>query len=152
MKAKDMIKSLCFIAGIFCISFAPAAFAEDFCASGSNCVGLKIENYSSTLVKQVRIDQEKTNGACEAASQKFSQNLTGVNITGENLRGESFVVQVNPSCQYKIKYGTTSGCAGDKVAHMSPNNFNNEKDLVQLIGACGSLKTSKLNEFNAYGG
>lgn len=128
-----------------------SAQAENFCPSDADCVGLKIENNSSALVKQVRIDQEKTDGLCDAVTQNLTQNLSGLNITAGELRGESFTVQVYPSCQYKIKYGTTSGCAGDKVTHMKPSNFDSGKDLVQLIGACGTLKTTKIEEINYYG-
>ncbi len=134
------------------ITFTTAsAQAEDFCKSGAECVGLKVENNSAALVKQVRIDQEKTDGVCEAVTQKFTQNLTGLNIAGGDLRSESFTVQVFPSCKYKIKYGTTSGCAGDKVTHMKPSNFESGKDLVQLIGACGTLTTTKIEEIDYYG-
>ena len=130
---------------------AASAQAEDFCSSGTDCVGLKIENNSSALVKQVRIDQEKTDGLCDAVTQKFTQNLSGLNVADGDIRGESFTVRVYPSCKYKIKYGTTSGCAGDKVAHMKPSNFDSGKDLVQLIGACGTLETTKMEEINIYG-
>lgn len=146
-----LLKRLIGVCAVASLLAAPA-LAENFCASDADCKGLKIENNSSALVKQVRVDQEKTDGACEAVTQTFSQNLVGVNITDGELRGESFTVSVNPSCKYKIKYGTTSGCKGDKVTHMTPSNFKNDKDLVQLIGACGTLKTKKLEEFSAYGG
>lgn len=129
----------------------PSAYAFDFCPSDANCVGLKVENNSGALVKQVRIDQEGTGGLCDKVTNTFSSNLSGMNVTGGNLRGESFTTQVYPQCQYKIKYGTTSGCSGDKVTHMKPSNFDSGKDLVQLIGACGTLDTSKLREEDAYG-
>lgn len=129
---------------------APAQ-AENFCPSDADCVGLKIENNSFAIVKQVRVDQEKTDGLCDAVTQKFTQNLSGINFTGGESRGESFTVQVYPSCKYKIKYGTTSGCAGDKVTHMKPSNFDSGKDLVQLIGPCGTLTTTKIKEANYYG-
>jgi len=133
------------------VATAAPAHAEDFCPSDADCVGLKIENNSFALVKQVRVDQEKTDGLCEAVTQKFTKNLSGMNVTDGEVRGESFTVQVYPSCRYKIKYGTSSGCAGDKVTHMKPSNFNSGKDLVQLIGACGTLTTAKINESNYYG-
>jgi len=140
-----------FASALVLAATSASAHAENFCPSDADCLGLKIENNSSALVKKVRIDQEKTGGLCDAATQKFTQNLIGLNVPNGDTRGESFTVQVYSGCQYKIKYGTTSGCAGDKVTHMNPSNFESGKDLVQLNGACGTLKTSKLNESSFYG-
>ncbi|MEM7329377.1 MAG: hypothetical protein AAF437_11595 [Pseudomonadota bacterium] len=123
-------------------TFSGFAFAEsDFCGSDNECQNMGVYNRSAALVTSVVITQEKTDGACALDERTYSQNLTGVG--GANMDGDGFTVSVSPNCQYKIKFKTTSGCTGDKTTHLTPSNFENGKQYVELKGGCGSLDTRK---------
>ena len=120
---------------VFC---SGAAFAnKDFCGDAGTCQDMGVYNRSAALVTSVVITQEKTDGACDYDQRTFSQNLSGTG--GDNMDGDGYEITANTNCKYKVKFKTTDGCSGDKTTHMSPNDFANDKNYVELKGACGSL-------------
>lgn len=120
------------------VALAGTALADsDFCGDAGSCQEMGVYNRSAALVTSVVITQEKTDGACTLDERTITQNLTG--ISGNNAEGEGFTINANTNCQYKVKFKTTSGCTGDKTTHMTPKNFENGKNYVELKGACGSL-------------
>ena len=127
------------IAAALAAAVCGTAMAEDnFCSEGDSCIEVEIHNRSAALVKSVKIEQHTTDGACEYSDNTFSQNLSGTG--GDNMEGDSFMVDLDKSCKYKIKFKTSSGCTGDKTTHLTPEDFADSKSLAQLRGACGSLK------------
>ena len=127
-------------------AISPPTFAQedyntyqaDFCTAPSECSDIKIQNSSSAIVTSVVITQEQTGGKCTLEESTVTQNLTGGTTTSE-----SYKIRVNPHCQYKVKFKTTSGCAGDKTTHMKAPQIQKGLKLVQLKGGCGSLKVKK---------
>ena len=115
--------------------------AANFCTSETaDCESIRIENQAPVTVTKVNLTQEKTDGACAKKEETISQNLSGT-ITGSF--GEFVLAKFDRSCQYKVKFVTTSGCTGDKTAHFKVGNFPLKYNAVVLKGGCGTLKTSK---------
>ena len=128
--------------GAVAAGLSGAAFADgDFCGDAGSCRDMGVYNRSAALVTSVVITQEKTDGACTLDERKFTKNLNG--LGGENMDGDGFTVSANTKCKYKIKFKTTSGCTGDKTAHMKPGNFAENKTYVELKNGCGTLDTRK---------
>jgi hypothetical protein len=118
------------------------ASAEDaFCSDGDSCSEVTVYNHSMALVTSVKIEQHTTDGACEYSDNTYTANLSGTG--GDDWGGDAFDVSLNKNCKYKFKFNTTSGCKGDKTTHMTTGNFADGKSVVQLKGACGSLKVIK---------
>ena len=138
----DMFKklfTLTLASSALAATLSGAAYANsDFCGEAKNCQNIRIHNRSAALVTSVKVTQEKTDGACALDERNFSQNLNGMG--GANFEGDSFLLNVNTDCKYKIKYKTTDGCSGDKVTHLSPGNFAAGKNYSELLYGCGTLK------------
>ncbi len=115
------------------------AAAEDtnFCDGSEKCWDLSVENNSSVTVTKVKITQEKTDGACDKDERSYSQNLAG--NAGSSTGGDTLELIVDKACKYKVKFSTTSGCTGDKVAHIGPKKFAENAETVELVGGCGTL-------------
>lgn len=124
----------------------PASAQMGFCEYGKTCTKVKVANDSSALVKAVNITQKTTDGACDYKKIKHGDNLSGLGGGQGGLEGQSFKIRMKTTCEYKIKYKTTSGCTGDKVAHITPTKFSAGKDAVSLSEACGTLKTNVFKE------
>lgn len=126
---------------IAALSLAGAGLASaestDFCGDAAKCWSVDIENNSSVTVTKVKVTQEKTDGACEKDERSYSQNLAG--NAGSSTGGDALALTVNKACKYKVKFTTTSGCTGDKVAHIGPKKFAENAELVELVGGCGTL-------------
>lgn len=129
------------VAALVAVS-GPASAQMGFCEYGKTCTKVKIANDSSGLVKAVNITQKTTDGACDYKKIKHGDNLSGLGGGPGGLKGESFTIRLRTTCEYKIKYKTTSGCTGDKVAHITPEKFTAGKNAVSLSEACGTLKTN----------
>jgi hypothetical protein len=135
-----MLQRLALLATLTAAISMPAIADSDFCGNAPSCQDFSVYNRSAALVTSVLITQEKTDGACITDERTFTQNLNG--IGGANMDGDGFTVSANTSCKYKVKFKTTSGCAGDKTNHMAPSDFAT-KNYVELVNGCGTLKAKK---------
>jgi len=133
-----MLKRISWLALLAAGISLPGYAEAIFCSYQGECTEIKIQNSSSTIVTAVVLTQEQTGGKCALDERKVTQNLTGGTSTSE-----SYAISVNPHCQYKVKFKTTSGCAGDKTTHMQPTQIQKGLKSVVLQGACGSLKVKK---------
>lgn len=130
------------LSGVIIAMAGPAAAQASFCGVDQTCLGLKVINNSSALVTSVKLTQESTSGACTKDARRVTRNLAGIAGGSGGGGGESFTIGVNTACQYKVKYKTTSGCTGNKTAHMTVKKFAAGQTYVDLSGSCGSLETS----------
>lgn len=141
-----MRAALLFIVAALLAGSGAASAQMGFCYYGNSCTTVKVYNDSSALVKAVNITQKTTDGACEYKKVKHGDNLSGLGGGQGGLKGQSFTIRMKTTGEYKIKYKTTSGCTGDKVAHLTPAKFSAGKDAVSLSEACGTLKTNVFKE------
>ena len=146
MKTTRRCIPLAFAFSICAKSTAVANTAAEFCAQYSDgCTRIKIFNQSATTVTKVNVTQEKTDGACEKKEESINQNLAGWAGDG----GEAVFARILKTCQYKVKYVTTSGCIGDKTAYFKVGNFPGKYNAVKLKGGCGTLSTKKYTTIDA---
>lgn len=109
----------------------------DFCIEGKACSKMVLRSRASVVTTNTKITQESTNGSCIAETRTLKRNLS--------KSGANATVNIDPTCQYKVKFNTTSGCTGDKTAHMRPDDLESVTG-IELRGGCGTLKTSKFEE------
>ena len=126
--------------GVLILGGAANAEAASFCnVDEPNCVKLYVKNSASATVKSVKLTQEQGSKTCKGGVEKtIKKNVTGgTSITP----GEKVAFYADQSCKYKVKFKTTSGCTGDKTTHFNSDDFISGRNLAELSGACGTLKT-----------
>lgn len=109
----------------------------DFCIEGKACNKMVLRSRASVITTNTKITQESTNGTCTEETRTLKRNLSKA--------GANAAVNIDPTCQYKVKFNTTKGCTGDKTAHMRPGDLESVTG-IELRGGCGTLKTSKFEE------
>lgn len=118
------------------LATAERTIRADFCTAQTECFYAFVENDASATVTSVNITQQDGKQSCDKVEKTIKQNLAGG--TGIDP-GQSAKWAANPVCRYKVVFKTTKGCTGDKVAHLKPSHMADERNVVKLQGACGSL-------------
>ena len=108
----------------------------DFCTTQTECFYAFVENDASVTVTSVNITQQDGTQSCDREEKTIKQDLAGG--TGMDP-GQNAKWAANPVCRYKVVFKTTKGCTGDKVAHLKPSHMADNRNVVKLQGACGSL-------------
>ena len=128
--------------------FAGSASADavNFCNTATDCKTVYVQNNAAVTVRKVNITQQKGDESCYGGVMKsvFRDMAGGTGI----IKGQSYKFSANPICKYKVKFKTTSGCAGDKTTHVRPSDFAAGKNIVKLSGPCGWLKTKVATKHN----
>lgn len=143
------MKSILFVAattGAISLAVPVASAQAGFCDSGKDCRTVKIVNSASTVVTSVKITQQSTDGACETDERQYTQNLSATGGGPDGFSSQSFSIGMMTTCTYKVKFKTTKGCKGDKVAHIGPKQFRNGKNGVKLYRTCGTLKAGSFEK------
>ncbi|MEM9572425.1 MAG: hypothetical protein AAF996_13255 [Pseudomonadota bacterium] len=139
--------------GLFAIgsaTFSAHASEVDFCKEGEGgCLKAWVENQSSALVTSVDITEQYGADTCNGGLKLTQEsNMVG---GGGLSEGASFAILLRKACRYKFKFKTTSGCTGDKVQHLEPEDFADEYNVVKLTKACGTLDAKKSRNKTDYG-
>ncbi|MEL7040392.1 MAG: hypothetical protein AAGL90_02640 [Pseudomonadota bacterium] len=123
-------------AGVFAAN-ADREIRADFCSNETECFYAFVDNEASVTVTSVNITQQDGKQSCAKVEKTVKQNLAGG--TGMDP-GQNAKWAANPVCRYKVVFKTTKGCTGDKVAHLKPSHMADDRNVVKLQGACGTLR------------
>ncbi len=112
-----------------------------FCSEDDRgCIYTYVANVSSATVISIKITQKARHG-CEKVEKRITKNTAGSATPWFKSPSQTLSILMDKNCRYEVSFNTTKGCVGDKQGQFSRKNFKNQKDAIELRGACGTLST-----------